>query len=55
METFAKVLEKIATKICKLTAKNEAYSVSCHEDIVKSFKNFKTNFKGMNNIFKFTD
>lgn len=55
METFAKVLNKIAVKICNLQPKNEAYSVSCHEDISKCFKNFKTNFKGLNNIFKFSD
>jgi len=46
---------KIATKICDLPSKNEAYSVSCHEDIVKSYRKFKTNFKGLNNVFKFTD
>lgn len=57
METFAKVLTKIAAKICNLPNKIEAYSysVSCHEDIVKSFKKFKVNFKGLNNIFKFSD
>jgi hypothetical protein len=55
METFAKVLVKIATKICDLPSKNEAYSVSCHEDIVKSYKRFKTSFKGLNNLFKFSD
>jgi len=55
METFAKIMVKIATKICDLPSKNEAYSVSCHEDIVKSYRKFKTNFKGLNNVFKFTD
>ena len=55
METFAKVLVRITTKICDLTTKNESFSVSCHEDIVKLYKKFKVNFKGINNIFKFTD
>lgn len=55
METFAKVLSRIAIKICNLSSKSEVYSVSCHEEIAKCFKNFKTNFKGLNNIFKFAD
>ena len=55
METFARVLVKITVKICGLNPKGETYSVSCHEEIVKLYKKFKTNFKGMNNLFKFTD
>lgn len=55
METFAKVLVKITSQICDLSTKKDVCSVSCHEDIVKLYKKFKTNFKGINNIFKFTD
>lgn len=55
METFAKVLAKIATKICGLKSKGDTYSVSCHEEIVKLYRKFKTNYKGINNLFKFTD
>ena len=55
METLAKVLVKIAGKVCGLSSKGESSSVSCHEEIVKLYRKFKTNFKGMNNLFKFTD
>lgn len=55
MDTFARVLVKIASKICNLPLKNEPYSMSCHEDISKVYKKFKVNFKGMNNLFKFTE
>lgn len=55
METLAKVLVKIAGKVCGLSSKGESSSMSCHEEIVKLYRKFKTNFKGMNNLFKFTD
>jgi hypothetical protein len=55
METLAKVLVKIAGKVCGLSSKGESSSVSCHEEVVKLYRKFKTNFKGMNNLFKFTD
>lgn len=55
METFAKVLAKIASKICDLPYKNETYSMSCHEDIARLYKRFKISFKGVNNIFKFSE
>jgi hypothetical protein len=55
METFARILVKITAKICGFNPKGETYSVSCHEEIVRLYKKFKINFKGMNNLFKFTD
>ena len=55
METLAKVLVRICSKICGLNTKGENYSLTCHEDVVKSYKKFKTQFKGFNNIFKFPD
>lgn len=55
METFAQVLVKIASKICDLPSKNEPYSISCHEEVAKLYKKFKVSFKGINNLFKFSE
>jgi hypothetical protein len=54
METLAEVVADIGAKICKLNYRSEV-SVDCNEEVSKTCMDFKANFKGLNNIFKFTD
>ncbi len=54
METLAEVVADIGAKICKLNYRSEV-SVDCDEEVSMTYMHFKANFKGLNNIFKFTD
>ena len=54
METLAKVAAHICAKICGLNYESE-FSIECDIEVSNTYRNFKTSFKGMNNIFKFTE
>lgn len=54
METLAMVAANICAKICGLNYESEV-SIECDVEVSNSYRNFKTIFKGMNNIFKFTE
>ncbi len=54
METLAEVVADIGAKICSLNYRSEV-SVECEDEVSKTCRGFKSNFKGLNNIFKFTD
>ena len=54
METLAKVAANVCAKICGLNYESEV-SIECDVEVSNTYRNFKTTFKGMNNIFKFTE
>ena len=54
MESLAKVVANIGARICGVQYQGEA-CFECEDQVCVSYNSFKTNFKGLNNIFKFTD
>jgi hypothetical protein len=55
-ETLARVVLRIAARIFHLAVKSESESVKiCFDDVTSLYKNFKVTYKGLTNIFKFSD
>lgn len=63
METLSDAVIQICWKLCKIPSSNyenmkvsDKYLVKkCKEEIISSYSSFKQSFKGLGNIFKFTD
>jgi hypothetical protein len=62
MNTLSDAVIQICWKLCKVPSGYEGMNCldreqvrKCKEEVISSYSGFKQNFKGLGNLFKFTD